>query len=62
MSLKDLIDKYPLVAIEIASIDRRNSIAKLKASGGRVTSKSLFLVGDGRGLHPSLEVARRGER
>jgi ATP-dependent 26S proteasome regulatory subunit len=31
VSLKDLIDKYPLVAIEVASIDRANSIAKLKS-------------------------------
>jgi hypothetical protein len=30
MNLKDLIDKYPLVAIEIAAVDRHNSIAKLQ--------------------------------
>jgi hypothetical protein len=31
VSLKDLIDKYPFVAIEVATIDRANSIAKLKS-------------------------------
>jgi hypothetical protein len=55
MSLKDLIDKYPLVAIEIAAIDRRNSIAKLKLVAEELHLKAYFWSAMDEGFIPHSE-------
>jgi hypothetical protein len=59
VSLKDLIDKYPFVSIEVASIDRANSIAKLKSIAQSVNQPIDFWMANPVGGSVAIDVFDR---